>query len=63
MEGINKIDIVALLYVTTDFPQSSWERVNYFLFVKGFEQDIIQSSIFMQWKAPYSHKNIIIITM
>ena len=41
------MEMVALLFVTTYFPQGSWERVNYFLFVKGFEQDIIQSSIFM----------------
>ena len=50
MKVINKIEMVALLFVTTYLPQGSWERVNYFLFVKGFEQDIIQSSIFMLWK-------------
>lgn len=56
MKEINKIEMVILLFVITYFPQGYSERVNYFLFVKDFEQDIIQSSIFMQWKAPYSHK-------
>ena len=56
MKAINNIEMVALLFITIYFPQGSWERVNYFLFVKGFEHDMVQSSIFMLWKAPYSQK-------
>lgn len=37
--------VVPSLFVTTCFLQNSWERVNYFLFVKVFEQDIMESSI------------------